>query len=213
MIISLWQDLYLRTAVLPSCVWSSEWKVSGGKLNAYIHQRSADVPLGLPFNVSQYAILLYIFAKLSGLEPGNLNWSIMDAHIYVNQIDGINKQLDRFDLMKKDEKIIQTENLCSINEYLESINKKYSACEEANINNNGKFQSDFDKLKDEKKIIELMVTKEKPEIVLANRDNFFEYSNSFNNNKEYLKSNKTGNEDIKILKYSSGPHIKLPIAQ
>ena len=45
MLISLWQDADLRTAVLPSCVWSSEWKVKNGKLNSYIHQRSADVPL------------------------------------------------------------------------------------------------------------------------------------------------------------------------
>ena len=56
MLISLWQDADLRTAVLPSCVWSSEWKVKNGKLNSYIHQRSADVPLGLPFNIIQYEI-------------------------------------------------------------------------------------------------------------------------------------------------------------
>lgn len=93
MLISLWQDADLRTAVLPSCVWSSEWKVKNGKLNSYIHQRSADVPLGLPFNISQYAILQSLLAKVSGLEVGNMNYSIMDAHVYVNQVDGIKKQL------------------------------------------------------------------------------------------------------------------------
>ena len=46
-VISLWQDEYLDTAVLPSCVWSSEWDVTNGTLNAWVHQRSCDVPLGL----------------------------------------------------------------------------------------------------------------------------------------------------------------------
>ena len=57
-VMSLWQDEYLDTAVLPSCVWSSEWDITDGVLNAWVHQRSCDVPLGLPFNVTQYAVLL-----------------------------------------------------------------------------------------------------------------------------------------------------------
>lgn len=94
---SLWQDDYVDTAVLPSCVWSSEWDVTDGKLNAWVHQRSCDVPLGLPFNVTQYSALLCMIAKTNGLEPGTLNWSIKDAHIYVNQIEGIKEQIKRFD--------------------------------------------------------------------------------------------------------------------
>ena len=97
MVVSLWQNDYLETAVLPSCVWSSEWDVTDGKLNAWVHQRSCDVPLGLPFNVTQYAVLLRMLAQVSGLEAGTLDWSIKDAHIYVNQIDGIKEQLRRFD--------------------------------------------------------------------------------------------------------------------
>ena len=89
MVVSLWQNDYLETAVLPSCVWSSEWDVTDGKLNAWVHQRSCDVPLGLPFNVTQYAVLLRMLAQVSGLEAGTLDWSIKDAHIYVNQVDGI----------------------------------------------------------------------------------------------------------------------------
>lgn len=95
-VMSLWQDDYLDTAVLPSCVWSSEWDVTEGKLNAWVHQRSCDVPLGLPFNVTQYAVLLRMLAQVTGLEPGTLNWSIKDAHIYVNQVDGIKEQLERY---------------------------------------------------------------------------------------------------------------------
>lgn len=95
MVMSLWQDEYLDTAVLPSCVWSSEWDVTEGKLNCLVHQRSCDVPLGLPFNVTQYATLVNLLAHCTGLEPGTLNWSIKDAHIYVNQVDGINEQIRR----------------------------------------------------------------------------------------------------------------------
>lgn len=95
MIINLWQNQHLDTAVLPSCVWSSEWDVTDGHLNAWVHQRSCDVPLGLPFNVTQYSVLLYMLAHVCGLKPGKLYWSIKDAHIYVNQIDGIKEQIRR----------------------------------------------------------------------------------------------------------------------
>lgn len=96
-VLSLWQDDYLDTAVLPSCVWSSEWDVTDGKLNAWVHQRSCDVPLGLPFNVTQYSVLLHMLAQVTGLEPGTLDWSIKDAHIYTNQIEGIKEQIKRGD--------------------------------------------------------------------------------------------------------------------
>ena len=99
MVMSLWQDDYLKTAVLPSCVWSSEWDVTNGKLNAWVHQRSCDVPLGLPFNVTQYATLLCLLAKATDLKPGTLDWSIKDAHIYVNQVDGIKEQISREGLL------------------------------------------------------------------------------------------------------------------
>ncbi len=97
MVMSLWQDDYLKTAVLPSCVWSSEWDVTDGKLNAWVHQRSCDVPLGLPFNVTQYATLLCMLAKTNDLKPGTLDWSIKDAHIYVNQVDGVKEQIKRYE--------------------------------------------------------------------------------------------------------------------
>lgn len=97
MIMSLWQNDYLKTAVLPSCVWSSEWDVTDGKLNCWVHQRSCDVPLGVPFNVTQYATLLCLLAHVCGLEPGTLDWSMKDAHIYVNQVEGIKEQIKRFD--------------------------------------------------------------------------------------------------------------------
>ena len=95
MVKSMWQDEYLRGAVLPSCVWSTEWDVTGNRLNLHIHQRSCDVPLGLPFNVTQYATFLKMIAQVTGLEAGTIFYSIKDAHIYMNQIEGIKKQISR----------------------------------------------------------------------------------------------------------------------
>lgn len=100
MLMTLWQDDYIKSAVLPSCVWSSEWDVTDGKLNCWVHQRSCDVPLGLPFNVTQYATLLCLLAHCTGLKPGKMFWSIKDAHIYVNQVDGIKEQIERYDTLE-----------------------------------------------------------------------------------------------------------------
>lgn len=97
LVLSLWQDDYIKTAVLPSCVWSTEWDVSDGKLNMWVHQRSCDVPLGLPFNVTQYSVLLSLVAQVCGLKQGTIDYSIKDAHIYVNQVEGIKEQIKRFD--------------------------------------------------------------------------------------------------------------------
>ncbi len=97
MIMSLWQNEFLDTAVLPSCVWCSEWDVTDGKINLWVHQRSCDVPLGLPFNVTQYAVLANLIASVTGFKVGKMYWSIKDAHIYVNQVEGIKEQIKRFE--------------------------------------------------------------------------------------------------------------------
>ena len=117
-VVSLWHDDYLATGVLEPCVWSHEIDVTDGTLNMYVHQRSCDVPLGLPFNVTQYAALMNMYASVSGLKVGKLSWSIKDAHIYVNQVEGIKKQLAnadairRLENMSKDE-LLEMKKLCS----------------------------------------------------------------------------------------------------
>lgn len=215
MVISLWQDADLRTAVLPSCVWSNEYKVYKGTLNCFVDQRSADVPLGLPFNISQYAILMLLLAKVSGLQPGKLYYNIAVAHIYVNQIDGIKKQLANYEKMLKFEKIISEKSdvyLEEVHDALKSTKKK----KEEYLNNNPdneEAQAEFNDAKKDLQIFELMVTKKKPILELADKKNFYEFSNQVNNDKDYLKENVTGNEDIKVLNYSSAPFIKMPVAQ
>lgn len=96
MIMSLWQDDYIKTAVLPSCVWNSMWDVTDGKLNAIVTCRSNDVPLGMPFNITQYAVLIHLLAQVTGLKPGKLYYNAKDVHIYENQVDGIKEQIKRY---------------------------------------------------------------------------------------------------------------------
>ncbi|MBQ6130198.1 thymidylate synthase [Candidatus Saccharibacteria bacterium] len=101
MVLSLWQNEWLETAALPSCVWNSMWNVTNGRLNALVTSRSSDVPLGLPFNVVQYSVLCALLAQASGFRPGKLTFITNDAHIYKNQIDGIKEQIRRYDEAKK----------------------------------------------------------------------------------------------------------------
>ncbi|MDO4741993.1 MAG: thymidylate synthase [Candidatus Saccharibacteria bacterium] len=97
MVLSLWQNEWLETAALPSCVWNSQWNLINGRLNLLVTSRSSDVPLGLPFNVVQYATLCYLIAQVIGARPGQFTFITNDAHIYENQIDGIKEQISRYD--------------------------------------------------------------------------------------------------------------------
>ena len=97
MVLSLWQNEYLPTAALPSCVWNSEWNITDGRLNLLVNSRSSDVPLGLPFNIVQYATFCYLIAHCLGLKPGLFTFVTNDAHIYENQIDGIKEQIKKYD--------------------------------------------------------------------------------------------------------------------
>lgn len=97
MVFSLWQNEWLETAALPSCVWNSQWNVTDGRLNLLVTSRSTDVPLGLPFNIVQYAVLCCLIAQCVGVEPGQFTFITNDAHIYENQVDGIREQIARYD--------------------------------------------------------------------------------------------------------------------
>ena len=97
MIMSLWQNEWLETAALPSCVWNSQWNLIDGHLNVLVTSRTSDVPLGLPFNVAQYAVLCCLIAQCVGAKPGQLTFITNDAHIYENQVDGIKEQNRRYE--------------------------------------------------------------------------------------------------------------------
>ena len=95
MIVNAWNPGQLAEQGLPPCHFVFQVTVINGRLNLLWNQRSVDVPLGLPFNIASYGLLLHLLAKESGFAPGKLIGFLADTHIYVNQIDGITEQLTR----------------------------------------------------------------------------------------------------------------------
>jgi dihydrofolate reductase/thymidylate synthase len=95
-ILSAWNPCQISQMNLPPCHILAQFYVSNAKeLSCILYQRSADVGLGLPFNIASYAVLTYILAKLSNLTPKKLIVTIGDAHIYENHIDALKEQCTR----------------------------------------------------------------------------------------------------------------------
>lgn len=80
---------------LPPCHCMFQFTVLNGKLNCDLRQRSADVGLGVPFNIVQYSIMTHILAKMVGLQPGEFVWNGVDVHIYSNHVEQLKIQLSR----------------------------------------------------------------------------------------------------------------------
>lgn len=97
MMINLWQIPYLNTGALHPCCFLTMWDVTGDRLNCMLVQRSGDVGLGVPFNTSQYAVLVHIVAQAVGLKPGLFTHVINNAHIYENHVEALKTQLTRID--------------------------------------------------------------------------------------------------------------------
>lgn len=95
MLVTAWNPPQLAEQGLPACHYAFQVTVINGKLNLLWNQRSVDVPLGLPFNIASYGLLLHLLAKQAGLAEGRLIGFLADTHIYVNQLDGIHEQLER----------------------------------------------------------------------------------------------------------------------
>ena len=94
-IVSAWNPAELDEMRLPPCHTMFQFDVIKGKLYMQLYQRSSDVFLGLPFNIAQYAELLMMVAKVTGLEARELVVSIGDAHLYENQIEAAKEQVGR----------------------------------------------------------------------------------------------------------------------
>lgn len=95
MIVSLWNIEDLPEMTLQPCAFLTMWDVTDGRLNCMLVQRSGDIPLGVPFNTTQYAVLVHLIAQVVGLRVGLFTHVINNAHIYENQVDGMKLQLSR----------------------------------------------------------------------------------------------------------------------
>jgi len=94
-IINAWNVADIDKMALPPCHAFFQFYVASGRLDCQLYQRSADVALGVPFNIASYALLLSMMANECNLTPGIFIHTLGDTHIYLNHIDGIKQQLQR----------------------------------------------------------------------------------------------------------------------
>jgi thymidylate synthase len=94
-IVSAWNPGYIDQMALPPCHAFFQFYVADGKLSCQLYQRSADIFLGVPFNIASYALLLHMMAQDLGLKVGDFVHSLGDAHIYSNHTDQVRLQLSR----------------------------------------------------------------------------------------------------------------------
>jgi thymidylate synthase len=95
MVVSAWRPDEHWQMALPPCHFA--WVVTpyGGKLNVSWFQRSCDFPVGVPYNIASYGLLTLLLAAWADMEPGQIDCIFCDAHIYTNQLDGVDEQLSR----------------------------------------------------------------------------------------------------------------------
>ncbi|HEY2482769.1 MAG TPA: thymidylate synthase [Caulobacteraceae bacterium] len=93
--VSAWNPADVESMALPPCHCLFQFYVAGGRLSCQLYQRSADVFLGLPFNIASYALLTHLMAREAGLAVGELIITLGDAHLYLNHLDQARRQLER----------------------------------------------------------------------------------------------------------------------
>jgi len=94
-LVSAWNVGDLDDMALPPCHILFQFYVADGRLSCQLYQRSADIFIGVPFNIASYALLLLMIARETGLKPGTFVHTLGDAHIYLNHIDQVKLQLSR----------------------------------------------------------------------------------------------------------------------
>ena len=95
LIVSAWNPADVPDMALPPCHTLWQVRIAGGKLHLQLYQRSADMFLGVPFNIASYSLLLLMLAHVTGYEPGDFVHTIGDAHIYSNHMEQVKLQLSR----------------------------------------------------------------------------------------------------------------------
>ncbi len=94
-IVSAWNVADVDTMALPPCHTLFQFYVANGRLSCQLYQRSADIFLGVPFNIASYALLTMMVAQVAGYEPGEFVHTFGDAHLYLNHLDQARLQLSR----------------------------------------------------------------------------------------------------------------------
>ena len=94
-IVSAWNPADIEDMALPPCHCLFQFFVADGKLSCQLYQRSADVFLGVPFNIASYALLTHMMAQVTGLKPGEFIHTFGDAHLYLNHVEQAQLQLTR----------------------------------------------------------------------------------------------------------------------
>jgi thymidylate synthase len=95
LIVSAWNPADIESMALPPCHTLFQFYVAEGRLSCQLYQRSADIFLGLPYNISSYALLTMMIAQVTGLQPGELVHTLGDAHLYSNHFEQARLQLGR----------------------------------------------------------------------------------------------------------------------
>ena len=95
LIVSAWNVSEIERMALPPCHLLFQFYVAQGRLSCQLYQRSADIFLGVPFNIASYALLTMMMAQATGLKPGEFVHTLGDAHLYLNHLDQVHTQLAR----------------------------------------------------------------------------------------------------------------------
>ncbi|MDO8695488.1 MAG: thymidylate synthase [Pseudomonas sp.] len=95
LIVSAWNPALVEQMALPPCHALFQFYVADGKLSCQLYQRSADIFLGVPFNIASYALLTLMVAQVCGLQPGEFIWTGGDCHLYANHMEQTDLQLSR----------------------------------------------------------------------------------------------------------------------
>jgi len=94
-ILSAWNPMLIDEMALPPCHTLAQFRVTNGKLSCQLYQRSADMFLGVPFNIASYSLLTHMLAQICELKVGEFVWTGGDCHIYQNHFEQVNQQLER----------------------------------------------------------------------------------------------------------------------